>query len=88
MTKEEEQENNVLAKEIESWNSFEYSLREEDSILFNKMLNECQKEKEEYSKASDAKGKYNSTTESLFMALTFQQQKMISKLIDKLSNIK
>ncbi|MDF2770354.1 MAG: hypothetical protein K0S91_3192 [Nitrososphaeraceae archaeon] len=48
MTKEEEeqQENNVLAKEIESWNSFEYSLREEDSILFNKMLNECQKEEE------------------------------------------
>jgi len=87
MTKEEEQENNVLAKEIESWNSFEYSLREEDSILFNKMLNECQKE-EEYSKSSDAKGKYNSTTESLFMALIFQQQKMISKLIDKLSNIK
>jgi hypothetical protein len=32
MTKEEKQENNVLAKEIESWNSFEYSLREEDSI--------------------------------------------------------
>ena len=88
MTKEEEQENNVLAKEIESWNSFEYSLREEDSILFNKMLNECQKEEEEYSKASDAKGKYNSTTESLFMVLIFQQQKMISKLIDKLSNIK
>jgi hypothetical protein len=88
MTKEEKQENNVLAKEIESWNSFEHSLREEDSILFNKMLNECQKEEEEYSKASDAKGKYNSTTESLFMALIFQQQKMISKLIDKLSNIK
>ena len=86
MTKEEKQENNVLAKEIESWNSFEYSLREEDSILFNKMLNECQKE--EYTKASDAKGKYNSTTESLFMALIFQQQKMISKLIDKLSKIK
>jgi hypothetical protein len=87
MTKEEEEkENNVLAKEIESWNSFEYSLREEDSILFNKMLNECQKE--EFSKAYDAKDKYNSTTESLFMALIFQQQKMISKLIDKLSNIK
>jgi hypothetical protein len=88
MTKEEEQqENNVLAKEIESWNCFEYSLREEDSILFNKMLNECQKE-EEFSKAFNAKDKYNSTTESLFMALIFQQQKMISKLIDKLSNIK
>ena len=84
MTKEE---NNVLAKEIESWIKFEYALREEDRILFSKMLNECKKE-EEYSKASDAKGKYNSTTESLFMALIFQQQKMISKLIDKLSNIK
>ena len=87
MTNEEEQEEKILTKEIESWNSFEYALREEDRILFNQMLNECQKE-EEYSKSSDAKGKYNSTTESLFMALIFQQQKMISKLIDKLSNIK
>jgi hypothetical protein len=85
MTDEEEKENNVLAKEIESWSSFEYSLREEDRILFNRMLNECQKE--EYTKAFNAKGEYNSA-ESLFMALIFQQQKMISKLIDKLSNIK
>jgi hypothetical protein len=82
MTKEE---NNVLAKEIESWNIYEYALREEDSILFKKMLNECQKE-EEYSKAFDAKGKYNST-ESLFMALIFEQQKMISKLIYTLSKV-
>ncbi|HZC50302.1 MAG TPA: hypothetical protein VE244_14725 [Nitrososphaeraceae archaeon] len=51
------------------------------------MLNECQKE-EEYSKAFKAKGEYNSTTESLFIVLIFQQQKMISKLIDKLSDIK
>jgi hypothetical protein len=85
MTDEKEKENNVLAKEIESWSSFEYSLREEDRILFNRMLNECQKE--EYTKAFNAKGEYNSA-ESLFMALIFQQQKMISKLIDKLSNIK
>ena len=49
------------------------------------MLNECQKE--EYSKAFNAKGEYNSTTESLFMALIYQQHK-ISQLIDKLSNIK
>jgi hypothetical protein len=82
MTKDE---NNVLAKEIESWNIYEYALREEDSILFKKMLNECQKE-EEYSKAFDAKGKYNST-ESLFMALIFEQQKMISKLIYTLSKV-
>ena len=40
MTEEEqEEENNLLTKEVESWNSFEYALREEDRILFNKMLN-------------------------------------------------
>ena len=83
--KEEEQENNILNKEIQSWSSFEYAMREEDRILFNKMLSECQKE--EYTKASDAKGKCNSS-ESVFMALIFQQQKMISKLIDELSKDK
>lgn len=82
MTKEE---NNVLTKEIESWSNFEYSLREEDRILFSKMLNECQKE--EFSKAFNAKGEYHST-ESLFLALIFQQQKTISQLIDKLSEYK
>lgn len=50
MAKKEEEQENILAKEIESWSKFEYALREEDRILFNKMLNECQKE-EEYSKA-------------------------------------
>ena len=85
MTKKEEQSEKILPKEIESWNKFEYALREEDRILFKKMLNECQKE-EEYGKAFDAKGKNNST-ESLFMALIFEQQKMISKLIYKLSKV-
>jgi hypothetical protein len=85
MTKEVEQEN-ILTKEIKSCSNFEYSLREEDRILLSKMLNECQQE--EYSKALNASGEYNST-ESLFMALTFQQQKMISQLIDdKLSKYK
>jgi hypothetical protein len=86
MTKEEEEKEKILTNEIESWSNFEYALREEDRILFKKMLNECQKE-EEYSKAFDAKGKYNST-ESLFMALIFEQQKVISKLIYKLSKVK
>ena len=86
MVKKEEQENNILTKEIESWSKFEYALREEDSILFNKMLNECQ-QKEEYAKAFNAKGEYNSA-ESLFMALIFQQQKMITRLIDKVSEYK
>ena len=84
MTKEQ---NKVLVKEIKSWSNFEYCLREEDRILFNKMLNECQKE-EEFSKAFNAKGEYNSTTESLFLAFIFQQQKMISQLIDELSKYK
>jgi hypothetical protein len=83
MTKKEEE--NIIAKEIGSWSNFEYSLREEDRILFSKMLNECQKE--EFSKAFNAKGEYHST-ESLFLALIFQQQKTISQLIDKLSEYK
>ena len=80
MTQEEEKENNLIVKDIESWSSFEYALREEDRILFNKMLNGCQQE--EYRKAFNAKGEYNST-ESLLMALIFEQRKMISKLIDE-----
>jgi hypothetical protein len=85
MAKKEEQKNNILIKEIESWGDFEYALREEDHILFNKMLNECKKE--EYAKAFDAKGEYNSA-ESLFMALIFQQQEMISKLLVNFQKIK
>jgi hypothetical protein len=85
MTKErkDNDDNSILHKVIESWNGFEYRLREKDRILFNKMLNECQKE-EEYTKAFDFRVEYNSA-ESLFMALIFQKQKMISQLIDKLS---
>ena len=84
MVKEEEE--NTLTKEIASWSNFEYSLREEDRILFSKMLNECEKE-EEYSKAFNAKSEYHSS-ELLFMALIFQQQKMINNLIDKISKYK
>jgi hypothetical protein len=83
MTKKEEE--NIIAKEIGSWSNFEYSLREEDRILFGKMLNEYQKE--EYSKSFDAKSEYHSS-ESLFIALIFQQQKMISQLINGLSKYK
>ena len=49
------------------------------------MLNERQNE--EYGKSFNCKGEYNST-ESLFIALIFQQQKMISQLIDRLSKYK
>jgi hypothetical protein len=51
-------------------------------LLFSKILTECQDNEEEYSKAAEARGESYST-ESLFMALIFQQQKMISQLIER-----
>jgi hypothetical protein len=78
-------EENILTKEIESWKGFEYALREENRILFNKMLSECQ-ENEAFIKAVNAKG-VQFSAESLFMALIFQQQKMISQLIANLSSL-
>ena len=76
----------VLTKEIESWEGFEYFLREENRILFNKMHSECGKNND-YVKAASSRGE-SFSAESLFMALIFQQQKMISQLIAKLSEYK
>jgi hypothetical protein len=74
----------ILANEIESWKGFEYALRQPNATLFNKMLTECL-ENEEYAAAFKTKGPRDSA-ESLFMALILQQQKMISKLIEKMQN--
>jgi hypothetical protein len=75
-------EDNILAKEIEPWKGFEYALRKHYAKLFNKMLKECL-ESEEYVAAFKTKGPQHSP-ESLFMALIFQQQKMISKLVQQI----
>jgi hypothetical protein len=81
---QEKENKDILHKEIESWNDhFGYALREENRTLFNQMLSECLNE-EVCAKAVNAKGE-NYSTESLFMALIFQQQKMINQLIAKLS---
>jgi hypothetical protein len=72
-------DDDILTKEIESWKGFEYALRQPNATLFNKMLTECL-ENEEYAAAFKTKGPQDSA-ESLFMALIFQQQKMITKLI-------
>jgi hypothetical protein len=77
-------DDNILAKEIESWKGFEYALRQPNATLFNKMLTECL-ENEEYAAAFKTKGPQDSV-ESLFMALIFQQQKMISKLIQQIQS--
>ena len=77
-------DNDILSKEIESWKGFEYALRQPNATLFNKMLTECL-ENEEYAAAFKTKGPRDSA-ESLFIALIFQQQKMISKLIQRIES--
>lgn len=74
-------DDNMLANEIQSWKGFEYALRQPNATLFNKMLTECLGN-EEYAAAFKTKGQQD-FAESLFMVLIFQQQKMISKLIEK-----
>jgi hypothetical protein len=70
----------VVAKEIESWKGFADNIRsEKDRQLFNKMLNDCYK----YATAINAKGE-PFPTEPLIMSLLLSQHKMIewlSKLI-------
>jgi hypothetical protein len=73
---------NLTSKEIKSWKGFGYALRNPNASLFNQMLKECL-ENEEYEEAFKTKGQQYSA-KSLFMALIFQQQKMISKLIESL----
>ncbi|MGC2573696.1 MAG: hypothetical protein WA364_19450 [Candidatus Nitrosopolaris sp.] len=48
----------ILVKEIESRNGFEYALREENRILFNKMLSDV---KSKYVDCVSAKGENFST---------------------------
>jgi hypothetical protein len=76
----------TLSEEIKSWTDFEYALRKENRLLFNKMLSEC-RENEDYTKAASSKDEYFSA-ESLFMVLILQQQKMINELIAKVTTKK
>ena len=90
--KEEEEHNNgahnnILTGEIESWSKFEYALREDNRLLFNKMLSECKQENEDFIRAANSKDEFFSA-ESLFMVLILQQQKMINELIARLSSDK
>jgi hypothetical protein len=54
----------ILAKEIESWKDFRYTLSEENAFLFSKMLSECIQNKD-YTRAVIFKGQ-NYSAESLF----------------------
>jgi hypothetical protein len=74
----------ILTKEIESWGRFEYTLREENRVLFRKMLNRCRKS--EYISGVEARGE-NFYAEALFLILILEQQKLINELIAKLSDL-
>ena len=63
---------------------FEYALRQPNATLFTKMLTECL-ENEEYAAAFKIKGPRDSA-ESLLIALIFQQQRMITKLIQHIES--
>jgi hypothetical protein len=78
--------NNILTQEINSWGNYEYALREEDRLLFNKMLSEC-KENEDLVRAVNSRDEFF-PAESLFMVLILRQQKMINELIAKVSGRK
>ena len=77
----QDQDTDILEKEIESWDRYEYALREENSILFHEMLDKCRKT--EYIDIVNTKGK-NFSAECLFLILIQEQQKIINKLILKL----
>jgi hypothetical protein len=76
----------LLAKEIQSWQSFKYALRKENAVLFDQMLKECQEKEGEvqFANAVDSKGEYFAA-ESLFMILILQQQRMINQIINKVN---
>jgi hypothetical protein len=72
-------QNDIITKEIESWNGFADSLHtEEDRNLFKDMLNECYK----YSVAINDK-REPFPAEPLIMALLLSQQKMIDWILSQ-----
>jgi hypothetical protein len=67
----------ILAKEIESWSGFADALRDEDRVLFSRMLQHCY----QYIDSINSKGEYYST-ESILTCLVFVQHKIINWLIN------
>jgi hypothetical protein len=67
----------ILTKEIQAWSGFADALREEDRVLFLRMLEQCY----QYIESINSKGEYYST-ESLLISLVFIQHKIINWLIN------
>lgn len=68
----------ILTQEIQAWTGFADALREEDRVLFLRMLEQCY----QYVDSINSKGEYYST-ESLLMSLVFVQHKIINWLMNK-----
>lgn len=68
----------ILTQEIQAWTGFADALREEDRVLFLRMLEQCY----QYTDSINSKGEYYST-ESLLMSLVFVQHKIINWLMNK-----
>jgi hypothetical protein len=68
----------ILTQEIQAWIGFADALREEDRVLFLRMLEQCY----QYADSINSKGEYYST-ESLLMSLVFVQHKIINWLMNK-----
>jgi hypothetical protein len=69
----------ALDRELEEWLTFESALRQDNRVLFAKMLSEV---KEHWPAFEAASNKH--PTEALLMAIILQQHKMIDKLIARL----
>lgn len=67
----------ILANEIKTWFDFGDALKNREGTVFFKMLEECKI----YESAARCKGELFST-ESLIMAIIFNQQKLIKELIE------
>jgi hypothetical protein len=69
-------DDDLIAKEIESWKAFGDSLRAEDRVLFDKMIRQCY----QHIKAINSKGESYSTS-SVMMSLILIQHQMIQFLL-------
>ena len=71
-------QDDLLAKEMESWKAFSESLRQGERAVFEKMLHDCYK----HLNAINAKGEPY-TTHSVLLSLILSQQQMIDFLISR-----
>jgi len=77
-------EKHILTSEIENWRLFARALREENRILFNKMLSECKKK--EYYDCVNSKGK-SLSSESLFLILILINKSVCNRIFASSSGI-